>query len=158
MISPVSATADVFDKYSQKAQSCDLQFGQYGGRTSFQGPISTVRCFEDNVLLKSMLSRPGGGRVLVVDGGGSLHAALVGDVVAGLAVDNGWAGIVMYAAVRDVAALRSLDIGIKALGSNPRKSRKVGTGETDIAVEFGGVTFEPGAVLISDEDGIVVLD
>lgn len=104
-----------------------------------------------------MLSGPGHGRVLVVDGGGSVHCALMGDVIAGLAVDNGWAGVVINGAVRDVAALRTLDLGVKALGSNPRKSTKTGAGERDVPVTFGGCTFTPGAELHSDDDGIVVL-
>jgi regulator of ribonuclease activity A len=111
----------------------------------------------DNVLVKDVLSQDGAGRVLVIDGGGSLHSALVGDVIAGLGADNGWAGLIINGAVRDVAALRTLDMGIKAIGSNPRKSAKAGTGSVDETVEFGGMTFEPGAHLVSDEDGIVIL-
>jgi regulator of ribonuclease activity A len=94
--------------------------------------------------------------VLVVDGQGSLHTALVGDLIAGLAQANGWAGLVVNGAVRDVEALAALDIGIKALGSNPRKSAKLGAGQVDAPVIFGGVTFRPGAQLYSDEDGVVV--
>lgn len=131
-------------------------FRQYGGRSAFAGAVATVRCHEDNALLKSILSEPGEGRVLVVDGGGSLHAALIGDVIAGLALANGWAGVVVNGAVRDVAALRELDLGVKALGSNPRKGGKQGTGERDVPVTFGGATFRPGAELFSDDDGILV--
>jgi regulator of ribonuclease activity A len=149
-------TADLYDERGDQLDSCDLQFRQYGGRRTFAGPIATVRCHEDNALLKSVLSEPGEGRVLVVDGGGSLHTALMGDVIAGLAVANGWAGVVINGAVRDVAALRELDLGVKALGSNPRKSGKEGTGERDVPVSFGGATFRPGAELFSDDDGILV--
>jgi regulator of ribonuclease activity A len=95
--------------------------------------------------------------VLVIDGAGSLHTALVGDVIAQLAHDNGWAGLVVHGAVRDAAALRDIDIGIKALGTNPRKSSKTGAGERDVAVSLGGVTFVPGDLAYSDEDGIVVV-
>ena len=130
---------------------------QFGGRSRFSGPAITVACHEDNALLKSVLSEPGEGRVLVVDGGGSLHTALMGDLIAGLAVENGWSGAVINGAVRDVATLRTLDLGIKALGSNPRKSTKTGAGELDVPVEFGGVTFTPGDTVYSDDDGIVVL-
>ncbi len=91
-----------------------------------------MRCFQDNALLKSVLSEPGDGGVLVIDGDGSLHTALVGDLIAGLGVDNGWAGLIINGAVRDAAALRTLDIGIKALGTNPRKSSKTGDGERDV--------------------------
>ena len=123
----------------------------------FAGPITTVRCFQDNALLKSVLSEPGNGGVLVIDGAGSLHTALVGDVIAGLGRDNGWAGLIVNGAVRDASTLRTLDIGIKALGTNPRKSTKTGDGERDVAVEFGGVTFVPGEIAYSDDDGIVVV-
>ena len=149
------ATADLVDD-SPDVRSCDTQFRQFGGRAMFAGPVHTVQCFEDNALLKSVLSEPGAGGVLVVDGGGSLHSALVGDVIAGLAETNGWAGIIVNGAVRDSAALRSLDIGIKALGTNPRKSTKTGAGQRDIEVEFGGITFVPGEIAYSDDDGIVV--
>lgn len=150
-------TADLVDDIGPDVRSCDLQFGQFGARREFAGRISTVRCFEDNALLKSMLSEPGDGRVLVIDGGGSLHTALVGDVIAELGRTNGWAGLIVNGAVRDAATLRTLDIGIKALGTNPRKSAKTGAGERGIAVSLGGVDFIPGDLAYSDEDGIVVL-
>ncbi|WP_375489302.1 ribonuclease E activity regulator RraA [uncultured Mycobacterium sp.] len=150
-------TADLVDDIGDDVRSCDVQLHQFGGRTQFAGPISTVRCFQDNALLKSVLSEPGDGGVLVIDGAGSLHTALVGDVIAQLAHDNGWAGLVVYGAVRDAAALRGVDIGIKALGTNPRKSTKTGAGERDVAVSLGGVTFVPGDLAYSDDDGIVVV-
>ena len=149
-------TADLIDRHGGMLQSCDLQFRQFGGRSGFAGRVRTVRCHQDNVLVRQVLSEPGQGQVLVVDGGGSLHTSLVGDVVAGLAHGNGWAGVVINGAVRDVVALGGLDIGVKALGSNPRKSAKAGAGEVDVPVSFGGVRFEPDAHLYSDEDGIVV--
>lgn len=151
------ATADLVDEIGPDVRSCDLQFGQYGGRTQFAGPISTVRCFQDNALLKSVLSEPGAGGVLVIDGDGSLHSALVGDVIAELARTNGWTGLIINGAVRDAATLRTLDIGIKALGTNPRKSTKTGAGERDVTVTFGGVTFAPGEIAYSDDDGIVIV-
>ncbi|OBK76670.1 ribonuclease E activity regulator RraA [Mycobacterium sp. 1274761.0] len=151
------ATADLVDEIGPDVRSCDLQLRQLGGRPQFAGPITTVRCFEDNALLKSVLSEPGNGGVLVIDGNGSLHSALVGDVIAGLGVDNGWVGLIINGAVRDAATLRTLDIGVKALGTNPRKSSKTGAGERDITVEFGGVAFVPGDVAYSDDDGIVVV-
>jgi regulator of ribonuclease activity A len=150
-------TADLVDDIGPDVRSCDVQFRQYGGRTQFAGPISTVRCLQDNALLKSVLSTPGEGGVLVVDGEGSLHTALVGDVIAELARSNGWAGLVVHGAVRDAAALRDLDLGIKALGTNPRKSSKTGAGERDVTLSFGGVTFVPGDIAYSDDDGIVVV-
>ena len=116
-----------------------------------------MACFQDNALVKKVLSEPGNGAVLVVDGGGSLHTALVGDLIAGLARDNGWAGLVVNGAVRDTEALGALDLGIKALGSNPRKSAKLATGQVDVPVSFGGATFRPGRHLYSDDDGVVVV-
>ena len=151
------STADLVDEIGPDVRSCDLQFGQYGGRSQFAGPIATVRCFQDNALLKSVLSEPGDGGVLVIDGDGSLHSALVGDLIAGLGVENGWAGLIINGAVRDVATLRKLELGIKALGTNPRKSTKTGDGQRDVAVEFGGVVFVPGEIAYSDDDGIVVV-
>jgi regulator of ribonuclease activity A len=150
-------TADLVDEIGRDVRSCDLQFTQYGGRAQFAGPITTVRCFQDNALLKSVLSESGDGGVLVIDGDGSIHTALVGDLIAGLGVENGWAGLIINGAVRDSATLRTLDIGIKALGTNPRKSSKTGDGQRDVAVEFGGVVFTPGDIAYSDDDGIVVV-
>jgi regulator of ribonuclease activity A len=150
-------TADLVDDIGPDVRSCDLQFRQYGGRSQFAGTITTVRCFQDNALLKSVLSQPGDGGVLVIDGDGSLHTALVGDVIAELARSNGWAGLIVNGAVRDAAALRGIDIGIKALGTNPRKSTKTGAGERDVEITLGGVTFVPGQVAHSDDDGIVIV-
>lgn len=154
----MTSTADLLDEHAEDALVCETPFRQFGAIGLFSGPVSTVRCHEDNVLVRQQVSEPGGGRVLVVDGGGSLRVALLGDMIAGLAAANGWAGLVVNGGVRDVAVLRHLPLGIKALGSNPRPSGKSGAGEIDVPVEFGGVTFRPGAVLTSDDDGIVVLD
>jgi regulator of ribonuclease activity A len=150
-------TADLVDSIGSDVRSCDLQFRQFGGRAEFAGPISTVRCFQDNALLKSVLSEPGEGGVLVIDGDGSLHTALVGDLIAELARSNGWAGLIVNGAVRDAAALRGLDIGIKALGTNPRKSTKTGAGQRDVEIALGGITFVPGQIAYSDDDGIIVV-
>jgi regulator of ribonuclease activity A len=138
--------------------TCETQFREFGGVTAFAGPVATVRCFEDDVLLKQQLSASGNGRVLVVDGGGSFRRALLGDDIAGLAHQNGWAGIVVWGCVRDAASLREIPIGIKALGSNPKPSNNGGAGEVDIPVSFDGTTFVPGAMLYSDDDGLAVLD
>src|SRR4051794_583456 len=150
-----TATADLIDEHGEALGSCDLQLRGYGGQRVFAGPVATVRCHQDNALLKSVLSTPGEGKVLVVDGGGSLHTALVGDVIAQLAVDNGWAGIVVHGAVRDTAALAGLPLGVKALGSNPRKTPRPGAGDRAGPVGFGGAPFPPGDQLWSDDDGIV---
>ena len=148
-------TADLMDE-PEGRESCDVQLRDYGGVVRFSGRIRTVECRDDNVLVREALSSPGHGNVLVVDGAGSLHSALVGDMIASLAVENGWHGLVIHGAVRDVASLRTLPIGIRALGSNPRRSGKAGRGAVDVRVTFGGATFRPGAMLRADEDGIVV--
>ncbi|MEV2191121.1 ribonuclease E activity regulator RraA [Streptomyces phaeochromogenes] len=149
-------TADLYDEHGDDLQSCTTQFRLFGARTSFEGVVTTVRCHEDNVVLKATLGEPGEGRVLVVDGGGSLAAALMGDLIADLGASNGWEGVVINGAVRDVEALSKINFGMKALGSNPRKSRKEGVGDRDVEVSFGGVTFTPGCHLYSDADGILV--
>ena len=151
-----TSTADLYDQHGDLLASVTLQFQDLGGHTSFTGPIRTVRCLEDNGLLKSLLNSPGDGAVLVVDGAGSFNTALMGDMIAGAAVANGWAGVVINGPIRDRSAVAKLPLGVKALGSNPRKSAKKSAGEVDVPVEFGGVTFHPGAVLYADEDGILV--
>lgn len=150
------STADLYDEHGDGLQSCSLQLRHVGGRTQFTGVVSTIRCHRDNALVKSTLNSPGEGRVLVVDGGGSLESALVGDLIAGAAVENGWAGVVVHGAVRDSVAIGGLPLGLLALGTNPRKSAKDGVGDVDVPVSFGGVEFVPGATLWADEDGILV--
>jgi regulator of ribonuclease activity A len=149
------STADLWDERGDSLQSCSVQLRHYGGRTAFTGVISTVRCHRDNALVKAALGEPAEGRVLVVDGAGSLESALMGDLIAASAVANGWAGVVIHGVVRDVAALRELPLGAVALGSNPRKSAKDGVGERDVPVAFGGVEFVPGQQVWVDEDGVV---
>ena len=152
------ATADLVDIYGDQLASVSVQFRSFGGRRRFSGPVVTVKCFEDNALLKQKLAQEEApqGKVLVVDGGGSHRSALVGDVIAGIAVERGWAGLIVHGVVRDSVALGALPIGIKALGTNPAKSSKTGAGEVDIAIDIGGVTFLPGSTVYCDEDGIVV--
>jgi regulator of ribonuclease activity A len=150
-------TADLYDEHGDALGSCDLQLRQFGGQRAFHGLAVTVQCYEDNALLKSVVSTPGEGRVLVVDGGGSVHSALMGDVIAKLAADNQWAGVVISGAVRDVSVLATIPIGIKALGSNPRKGTRTGAGQRDVPVTFGGATFNAGDHVWCDDDGVVVL-
>jgi len=149
------STADLYDQ-REDLQSLETQLLDLGGTVQFTGPIRTVRCFRDNALVKATLATPGNGAVLVIDGGGTVASALVGDIIAGSAVENGWAGIVVNGAIRDRGALAGLPLGVKALGSNPRKSAKAGKGEVDVEVEFGGVRFQPGRTLWADEDGVLV--
>jgi regulator of ribonuclease activity A len=156
-MSDLTPTADLYDQHGEALASCDTQFRQYGGRLRLEGSVVTVRCHEDNALLKTIVSEPGQGKVVVVDGDGSVHCAMLGDKMAELALANGWEGVIINGAIRDAAALGLLDLGIKALGTNPRKSHKHGAGERDVVVSFGGAVFTPGAHLVSDEDGLVVL-
>jgi len=131
-------------------------FCDFGGISSFSGSITTLKVHEDNVLVRSQLEKPGDGRVLVVDGGGSKRCALLGDQLAKLGVENRWAGIVVYGCVRDSVELKKIPWGIKALTTHPKKSAKKGVGEVDIPINFGGVTFMPNHFVYVDEDGIVV--
>ena len=156
MTTPNVNTADLYDERGEELDSVALQFQSVGGHTHFSGPVRTVRCFEDNALVKATLSTPGRGAVLVVDGGGSLRTALMGDMIAASAVSNGWAGVVIHGAVRDRAAIAELPLGVKALGSNPRKSAKAGTGEVDVELVIDGVTVRPNAMIWCDPDGILI--
>lgn len=155
-VSPIP-TADLADEYGDQLRVCDVQFTSYGALRSFAGPIRTVACHEDNALLHALLREPGEGAVVVVDGGASLRTALLGDLMAGRARDNGWAGLVILGAVRAAAVLAGVAVGVQALGTNPRKSGKAGKGEVDVPVTFDGVTFRPGDILHADGDGVVLL-
>ena len=131
-------------------------FQRYGGRTSFFGQIVTLKIFEDNSLVRTAFAEDGKGKVLVIDGGGSLRCALVGDQLAILAQKNGWEGVVGYGCIRDSGDINGIDIGVRALNTHPQKSIKKNVGDRDIAVTFGGVTFNPGEWLYADEDGVLV--
>jgi len=150
------ATADLYDEHADKVQVALSIFKDFGGKKKFHGQISTVRVFEDNSLVRTALEEQGIGKVLVVDGGESLRCALIGDLLAKLGKDNGWQGIVVSGCIRDSAVIAMIDIGIKALNTNPRKSVKKGAGERDIPLAFAGVTFKPGDYIYADEDGILV--
>ena len=132
-------------------------FRDFGGRLKFSGPVSTVKCFEDNSLVKAAVDSPGQGRVLVVDGGGSLRRALVGGNLAAAAARNGWAGLVVDGCVRDVAELAVCDVGIRALALMPLPTEKRNEGQRDVPVQVQGVWVRPGEWLYADEDGIVVM-
>jgi regulator of ribonuclease activity A len=131
-------------------------FQRYGARPSFSGQIVTLKVFEDNSLVREAFAQNGKGKVLVIDGGGSLRCALVGDQLAILAHKNGWEGTVVYGCIRDSGDINGIAIGVRALNTHPQKSIKKGAGDRDIAVTFGGVTFNPGEYLYADEDGILV--
>lgn len=148
-------TADLCDDFSDALQICDPGFSSFGGRARFFGKVSTIKCYEDNSLVREAVAEPGEGRVLVVDAGGSMRCAMLGDLLAAKAVENGWAGVVMYGLIRDSADIAGMDLGVKALGTYPLKSVKKGVGERDVQVQFFGVSFAPGHYLYADEDGIV---
>lgn len=149
-------TADLCDEYSKELLVCQQEFKSYGKKGKFSGPISTVRVFEDNVLVKEALESIPEGNVLVVDGGGSKRCALMGDRLGEIAQSRNLAGVIIYGCVRDAVDLGSLETGILALGSNPLKSKKEGKGDRDIPVTFGGIDWKPGDYVYADEDGVVV--
>jgi regulator of ribonuclease activity A len=151
------ATADLMDDHPE-AQVTEPMLGRFGSVPAFCGPIQTVVAPEDNTLVRAQLEEPGDGRVLVVDGAGSLRCALVGDNLAQLGIDNGWAGIVVNGCIRDSAVIDNMPVGIQALATNPRKSVKRDQGIVGETVAFLGVTFAPGAWLYADTDGVVVAD
>jgi regulator of ribonuclease activity A len=149
-------TTDLCDAHEDKVRVVEPMFSSFGGREAFFGRIATLKLFEDNSLVRSTLATPGDGRVLVIDGGGSLRRALVGDQLAELAVKNGWAGILVYGCIRDSRAIGDMDIGVFAIDTHPMKTVKRNVGEAEIPVSFGGVSFVPGEWLYADEDGVVV--
>ncbi|BAU95306.1 ribonuclease activity regulator protein RraA [Corynebacterium suranareeae] len=152
------ATADLVDIIGDDAQSCDTQFQDLGGLKEFHGTITTVKCLQDNALLKSILSEDNPGGVLVIDGDASVHTALVGDIIAGLGKEHGWSGVIVNGAIRDSAVIGTMDFGCKALGTNPRKSTKTGSGDRDVVVSIGGIDFIPGHYVYADSDGIIVTE
>ncbi len=159
--SAIVATDKTTDLLDENEENDAIQvvrpvFRDYGGRKRFSGPIETVRVNEDNVLVRSTLEGPGEGRVLVVDGGGSTWCALIGDMVAQIAADNGWSGIIVNGCIRDAVDIAKIDVGLKALATCPRRSRKEGKGVVGVAVSFASTTFRPGDYAYADEDGIVV--
>jgi regulator of ribonuclease activity A len=149
-------TADLCDDFADQVSVVEPGFADFGGNTVFCGPISTIKCYEDNSKVRQQLSTPGNGRVLVVDAGGSKRCAMLGDILADKGVQNGWAGVVMYGLIRDSHDIGQMPIGVKALGTHPQKSEKKDIGEIDVSVHFGGVTFIPGNYLYADHDGIIV--
>ena len=152
----IRSICDLSDDHYDKIRTAQPIFRDFGQRLKFHGQVTTIHCFEDNALLKRTLSTPGNGRVMVVNGGGSLERALFGDVLGGLLLENGWAGVVINGAVRDVENLRNMPIAVRALGICPTMPRKEGTGERDVAVTFAGITIQPGDWLYADENGFIV--
>ena len=149
-------TTDLCDAHEDKVRVVEPMFSSFGGRAAFFGSIATLKLFEDNSLVRKALESPGESRVLVIDGGGSLRRALVGDQLAALAIKNAWAGMLVYGCIRDSRAIGAMDIGLFAVDTHPMKTVKKNVGEADIPVSFGGVTFTPGEWLYADEDGVIV--
>lgn len=148
-------TPDLCDEYPDVAV-VEPMFINYGGVDAFGGEIVTVKCFEDNSIVKEQVGQPGKDRVLVVDGGGSMRNALLGDMLAEKAAEQGWAGIIVYGCIRDVDVIMQTHLGVQALGTHPRKTEKRGIGDLNVPVTFGGVTFVPGAFVYADNNGIIV--
>lgn len=151
-------TTDICDQYSDQLRIASPLFFDYGGRRVFEGAVTTVKVFEDNSLVRGALEEAGEGRVLVVDGGGSMRCALLGDQLAELGQANGWSGVIVYGCIRDSADIGRIDLGVKALNTHPLKSVKKGVGDRDVPVTFAGISLRPGDYLYADEDGFVVAD
>jgi regulator of ribonuclease activity A len=149
-------TADLCDEYAADIQVAEPVFRIYGSRRSFFGQVVTLRVFEDNSLVRSALEEAGNGQVLVVDGGASRRCALLGGDIARLASENGWSGVIMNGCIRDRLDIDATDIGVRALDTCPRKSRKQGLGERDVDLCFAGIDVTPGDYIFADEDGVVV--
>lgn len=153
-------TPDLCDQYEAElgktVRVVAPMFQRYGARTAFAGEIVTLKIFEDNTLVREIFNEPGQGKVLVIDGGGSLRCALVGDQLAILAHKNGWEGVVVYGCIRDSGDINGIDIGVRALNTHPQKTVKKGIGDRNLPLTFGGVTFHPGESIYVDEDGILV--
>jgi len=150
------STPDLCDDYPELVRVLDPIFSNFGGRERFSGPLVTVKCFEDNSVVKELVGTPGEGRVLVVDAGGSMRRACLGDMLAEQASVNGWAGLVIYGCIRDVDEIMATNIGVQALGTHPMKTDKKGIGELGISVTFAGVTFSLGDYVYADNNGIIV--
>lgn len=149
-------TADLVDLHDEKVRFCDVPFRLYGRKRIFSGPISTIRCFEDNALIRTALESPGRGRVLVVDAGGSTRCAVVGDMLAEFGRASGWAGLVLYGCIRDSVEIQNMDFGVMAIGTSPKKSTKTRSGFVDVPLAFGDVEFVPGQYVYADDDGVLV--
>lgn len=151
-------TCDLCDRHDAQVRVLELPLRDYGGRIGFDGIVSTIKAYEDNSLLRDAVAEPGNGRVLVIDGGGSLRRSMLGDLLAAKALENGWAGVVVFGAIRDSAAIGAMALGVKALGTCPRKTDKLGQGLRDVPVWFGGLVIRPGEWLCADADGVVLAD
>ena len=151
------ATSDVSDKLHPNVQYLEPVYKSYGAKTSFSGRIVTVKCYEDNSLVETALRTNGKDSILVIDAGGSMNCAMLGDKRATDAINNEWEGILVHGLIRDSATINRMEIGVRALGVCPLKSIKKGVGDSNLIVNFSGVTFNPGEYLYADEDGVIVV-
>jgi len=149
-------TTDLCDEFPDAVIVAEPLFTHYGKRRRFHGPATTIKVHEDNVLVRTTLQEAGNGRVLIIDGGGSLRRALLGDILAGMAADNGWAGVIVNGCIRDSADIAAIEVGVMALATIPIKSNKRGDGETGASVSFAGITIRPGEFVYADEDGLIL--
>lgn len=149
-------TTDLCDAHSDCLQVASPVFRDFGGKTRFNGKISTVEAFEDNSLVRKALEEPGEGRVLVIDGKGSTRCAMLGDLLAAMGAKNGWSGVIVHGCIRDSADIAQIHLGVKALAAVPKKSEKKGQGKRDVVVHFADISFSPGAYVYADEDGVIV--
>lgn len=147
---------DLCDQHGDALQVAQPLFHDYGGKRLFHGQAVTLSCFEDNSLVRELVTRPGQGKVMVIDGGGSLRRALLGDQLAIKAAEQGWEGILIHGAVRDVGTLATLALGVKALAACPVKTEKRGRGELDAVLSFAGVRIQPGDYIYADLNGVLV--
>ncbi|MCV3272754.1 ribonuclease E activity regulator RraA [Roseobacter sinensis] len=149
-------TADLIDSHASDLTLVHLPFRRFGTKTHIAGPVQTVKCFEDNTFVRAQLDTPGDGRILVVDGGGSTRIALLGDMLAQQAIDNGWAGIVLNGAIRDSAEIAEMNTLVFALATSPVKSAKKGWGEASVRIDVGGAAVAPGHWAYADADGVLI--
>lgn len=152
----MKSTPDLCDAYADGVAVLEPLFTNFGGREAFAGEVVTVKCFEDNSKVKELAGQPGHGRVMVVDGGGSMRRALLGDMIAANALANGWAGFVINGCIRDVDEIGAMDLGVQALATHPMKTEKRGQGDVDVAITFAGHTIHPGDFIVCDNNGVIV--
>jgi len=149
-------TPDLCDQHPELVRVLEPIFTNYGGRASFGGEVVTIKCYEDNSLVKEQAGTDGRGKVLVVDGGGSLRKALLGDMIAENAVKNNWVGLIIFGCIRDVDAISELNLGVQAINSIPLKTEKRGIGDLNVPLQFAGVTIQPGEFIYADNNGVIV--
>ncbi|MBB1312918.1 MULTISPECIES: putative 4-hydroxy-4-methyl-2-oxoglutarate aldolase [Aliivibrio] len=147
---------DICDQFEDSVQLIDVEFKDFGGRACFYGEIVTVRCYQDNSLVREVLQQNGKGKVLFIDGNGSCQKALLGDQVALLAVNNQWEGVIVYGAIRDVGEIRTMPLGVKALGTSPFKTEKRGAGEQQVSITVNTQVIPPGDYIYADLNGVLI--